>query len=56
MKRRTWGSALAALLVTAWAATARAETIKIEISNLAFAPAYGFAPSVLISALADAHS
>lgn len=32
MKRRTWGSALAALLVTAWAATARAETIKIEIS------------------------
>lgn len=39
MKRRIWGSALAALLVSAWAASAHAETIKIEISNLAFAPA-----------------
>ncbi|MFZ3350291.1 MAG: cupredoxin domain-containing protein [Xanthobacteraceae bacterium] len=39
MKSRACSAALAALLIAAWAGSARAESIKVEISNLAFAPA-----------------
>lgn len=38
MKQVACGSALAALLAVAWAGSARADTIKIKIKDLAFAP------------------